>query len=739
MKYMVKITCGFVLGAALLLALFGACSNSLSPTAPPADQIVKTGSFVTSDNNGDPEDYFPKVGYKLNEDDLEPVAFLQVSTTEENNQKTLVLTFPGDKGLDILKVKEGEGVERFTLLRDELKKFLSFHNLTRVTISGSGYAALPSPYREDDPAGIGYEVSARIPTADGVQIALDLSITTSSSKKIEMVIDAAKYFYNETNLVDTDRNGVPGEGGDPGKGYDNYYELIDVSGGQDYGTGSGTLGYAEYQPRAGFDLSPAWKFTGAPTLNIAATPEDDRCLEITYGDASDYHDTTDYRGKLGGLVSYQRFDRESMSFVDINPTPEVTRDTDSVAHYYRFKLPAGELKSEAIIRAVLHKPENLTTDVEVFGFKQRYYFDSSYHEYQTKGDVVADIFVLDNEGVYTAEHKAAKFIETGTNGSYAYSANDGNGIILVLKLDIPDNGTTGPIGDQGLKPIPTDRTVLNNYIKVGVTNKDSRTVYPRITNAALDYTPGWKTHKPPEDNAPDIFKLYLDPAVNIRDISYIQVFLGDGDGDTNHWGYQGDSFSPGLEEGFFGDKRSSNKLLVDGKLGFVNYVQGSGSISDIRKPGEPSTVVLEGLGGLWTGGGYGILVTANTITRYTSGSSLGSSSNMYNSATDTINYQSYTYIRTTGSLFVSTSNPARVIAAKIENGSFSSGYAGTREGIYPASYVIDISTSSGTITSDVFLPYGSNSAALSYFDGPNDNSINITVGYSSPVTYSRVF
>jgi hypothetical protein len=318
---------------------------------------------------------------------------------------------------------------------------------------------------------------------------------------------------------------------------------------------------------------------------------------MTYAASNNYHDAdNNYRDQLSGAVSYQLFNRETMSFVDLDFTPAIEK-YDIGTHEYRFSLPsASVLGNEAILRAVFHKPsDTLTTKEPAFGFKQRNYFDPSKPSGFQNGTLITDAFVLTDEDDYTDSHSTTPFI--ADDASYAYSANDGVGIVLVLKLEVNAHGTTGPIGDQGLRTLP-EAAALNNYIKVGVTNAAGRTAYPKITNAALDYTPGWKTANPPDDNAADILKLYLDPAVNIRSIQStgsngsIQVFLGDGD--DKGWGYQGDSNdvlpNPVVDGGVFGAKEDIT-TLVDGKLGFVNYVNNDSganlpenTIRDIRTP-----------------------------------------------------------------------------------------------------------------------------------------------------------
>jgi hypothetical protein len=593
MKFIHKLTLAFA-AAVFALAIAG-CGNSLLPTDPGTSQLERTGSFIQ--NASSASSYFPVIGTSFNGSSL--------GSVNATTQKTLVLAFPNDRDLEFLKASH-DGLEA------ELKKFLKFYNLIPVENLSSAASRFDTE--------IGYTVKGKAIVSGQTQIAIELTgLDANSSGTIALVINAAAYYYQGTNKVDFDGNGVTGEGGfpnaagvfDENAGYDNYFSTYIVSGGKSAGAvntaeglGLTTPVYRICNPRREFTISYAWGFSPALDLSDAAAS---RYLELTYLSAQ-YGDTTDYSSQLEGLVTYQYYDRETRRYVDIAGTPAVKPKTAFTAvsnQVYNVDLPTGNLTNQAIIRAVYNKKSITTTGV-YFGFKQRFYLDSEptiTKKTGIVGYVLGDVTdYLNTHNLGTIGGSGSSFIDAGS--SYAYAESTGKNVILYLKLNVPILGTSGgPIGNLGLKDPPTEKGALNQAIKVQINDNDSDRYIP-LEKAVLERSIGRAA-----TNAPDVLKLTLDPSVNINDIFRLYVYIGD------TLGYLGDDDTTppvsAIPAGSLGNV--FDITLRDGKIGYGQYIDGFGYIYNIQASVATNPAIPEsGLEGFWVQNSWGIGLYLNS-------------------------------------------------------------------------------------------------------------------------------
>jgi hypothetical protein len=538
--------------AALAVFVFASCQNPVEVTTPGYDLKQKASSFTGG--GSPPASYYPTITGTLN-------------VTAGFEQKHLTLTFPDTIGLDILNI-QNDGPNTFTKFETELKKILQFYPLTEI--ASDNYDA--SPWG----TALSYKVVRR--EYKVVTVELD-NITTSTPDRIEAFIDASAYTYRKGNKVDKDGNGVPGEGGTSGQGYDNFYSLLSITGATGAAAGKKYLGHTVGSFGLIFtwteDLPSVSPGTNSGGMNstsasylLQLTGASTKFLNIAY--SSNVGDDYDYKDSIAKMIKVQEYDRAQKKYVDLavgTITRTLAGTTPNFTHTYRIPLTSS-LKSEQVLRVLVNNDGKLTTNASYSGFKQRYYLDSD-----------PDVKVAQK---MTATVKDEAFNQLGTMfwvaaDSKIYSEANGKNAVIVLQLD------DAKVGNQGVIDLPATKAELNRLFKI----RYDADAYVAIESAELAFSDYTKPSASTSFNtsAKDQIRLKLDPAFDVRRSGSYAIFVGKsfGDGAGKDWGFKGDSPAATVDQGVFGDFASLD--YIDGYCGYLNY----GSITTINGPSGGGT------------------------------------------------------------------------------------------------------------------------------------------------------
>jgi hypothetical protein len=559
------------------------CQNPLETTSPSNSPIKAAASFEKGAIP--PANYYNDISFD--------VSAIKVGTavTGTNSPQTIItVTFPDGIGLDLLAIPVTD-TARF---EEKLKEILSFNKLTAVSDN--------TPYTVSPGTNIDYKVVNR----ESNVVYLDLAIDGGTSDKIEAVINAAKYTYKGGNLVDNDNNGIPGET------YDNHYELLAINGGTAPATGTS---YVPHNPTEGsFTFTYGWYYIAGTTLTSVSTDNTfilggssgSPYLIIEYSGAN-LKDTFDYSAALDKMITIQRYDLDQKKYVDIGSNRgAITRAelaTGSYTHSYRIPLT---LTHKDVLRVLVSNKadstgKKLTTNDTYYGFQQRFYLDSTNPDIEEK--TVLSGYAQNSS--YANNSNSSFF---SSSSSYVSVDQTGKNGVVVLGLDLT-GGSSGPIGNLGLNPIPANTTEaeLNTMLKVGYTvNGD--TYYIPIKKVSLDFSLG------ATGNIEDELRLVLDPSFNVHAVSAVTIYA------REELKYRGDSGTgAGVKPaGTFGDYTS-----ITFREGYAQY--GSyGDISDIRgyaaAPNFPAPPGLEGVYRSSSDGSAELFMNGNvfvTYSRYT--------------------------------------------------------------------------------------------------------------------------